>query len=109
MREFVIKNWIETAMAGIIALLGLGYKKISSGVKKEREEQRLMKEALLAILHDRLYQLCNEHIRGKEIDTDALKNVRYIYESYHSLGGNGTGTTLYERVCRLPIKPKEEK
>ena len=33
-----------------------------------------------------------------------LTNIGYLYDSYHALGGNGTGTELYNRAKALPIK-----
>lgn len=30
--------------------------------------------------------------------------LKYLYDSYHALGGNGTGTELYNRAKALPIK-----
>ena len=42
------------------------------------------------------------------IDTDGLDNVGVIYQAYHGLKGNGTGTNLYKRVCALPIKEGDE-
>ena len=38
------------------------------------------------------------------IDTDGLRNLEYLYRSYHALGGNGTGTELYNRAKALQIK-----
>lgn len=38
------------------------------------------------------------------IDTSGLKNLEYLYKSYHALGGNGTGTELYNRAKALPIR-----
>ncbi|WP_279132730.1 hypothetical protein [Barnesiella intestinihominis] len=35
--------------------------------------------------------------------TEDLNNVERIYDNYHKLGGNGTGTALYERILRLPL------
>ncbi|MGX8268448.1 hypothetical protein ACWTCY_16910 [Anaerostipes caccae] len=72
--------------------------------KFQEEEQRRVKEGILAILHDRLYQACTFYISKGYIDVDSLKNVEYIYNAYHDLGGNGTGTELYNRVKALPIK-----
>ena len=63
-----------------------------------------MKSANLALLHDRLYQECTAYILAGEIDVPALKNIEYLYNAYHSLGGNGTGTELYTRVKKLRIK-----
>ena len=38
------------------------------------------------------------------IDASGLKNLEYLYQSYHALGGNGTGTELYNRAKALPIR-----
>ncbi len=32
-----------------------------------------------------------------------MKNIEYLYKSYHALGGNGTGTELYTRAKSLPL------
>ena len=37
------------------------------------------------------------------IDMAGLKNLEYLYRSYHALGGNGTGTELFNRAKALPI------
>ena len=54
--------------------------------------------------YDRLYQSCNYYIARGWIDTVGLRNIGYLYDSYHALGGNGTGTELYNRAKALPIK-----
>ena len=33
-----------------------------------------------------------------------MRNLEYLYRSYHALGGNGTGTELYNRAKALPIR-----
>lgn len=43
-------------------------------------------------------------LRKGSIDTDAMRNLEYLYRSYHALGGNGTGTELYNRAKALPIR-----
>ena len=100
MLEFAVKYWIEIFFSGVLALLGAGYRKINTKLK----EQEKMKEGILAILHDRLYQACRFYIQRGHIDIESMKNIEYLYESYHDLGGNGTGTELYNRVKALPIK-----
>lgn len=100
MADFIIKYWIQILFSGILAVLSYGYKKIAAKLK----EQEKMKEGILAILHDRLYQACRFYLAQGFIDVDSMKNVEYLYTSYHDLGGNGTGTELYNRVKALPIK-----
>ena len=55
------------------------------------------------ILHDRIYQACQHYIQQGYIDMAGLKNLEYLYRSYHALGGNGTGTELFNRAKALPI------
>lgn len=100
MLEFIVKYWLEFFFSGVLALLGAGYRKLNLKLK----EQGKMKEGILAILHDRLYQVCRFYIHQGWIDVESMKNVEYLYDSYHDLGGNGTGTELYNRVNFLPIK-----
>lgn len=76
-----------------------------SGKQKARKiEEHAIKEGVLALLHDRLYQGCTYHIRQGRIADDEMKNMEYLYNGYHALGGNGTGTELFERVKKLPLK-----
>ena len=37
-----------------------------------------------------------------------IENLGYLYPPYHALGGNGTGTELFERVKHMPAKPEKE-
>ena len=59
MLEFIVKYWLEFFFSGVLALLGAGYRKLNSKLK----EQEKMKEGILAILHDRLYQACRFYIQ----------------------------------------------
>lgn len=81
-----------------------GYRRLAKRVKEQEEERKAIKAGLLAILHDRLYAECSRYIAQGSIDTDGLRNLEYLYRSYHALGGNGTGTELYNRAKALQIK-----
>ena len=39
----------------------------------------------------------------------AYENFCDMYEAYHALGGNGTGTKLYEEIKALHLKNKGDK
>ncbi|MBC5786727.1 hypothetical protein [Clostridium facile] len=101
--DFIAEYWAEFLFGGlatvITAMLSAGYRKLARKV----EEHEQVKDGILAILHDRLYQLCQYYLGQGTITPNALKNVEYLYRSYHSLGGNGTGTELYTRVTKLPL------
>ena len=59
------------------------------------------KKALIAMLHDRIYEKCEAAIMNGHITMEEFKNISYLYEPYAELGGNGTGQTLYEEVKKL--------
>ncbi len=94
--SYISAHWME----GSIWLLGLGW----GYLVKKVTEYKTIKDGLLAIMHDRLYQVCTYYIQQGWIDASGLKNLEYLYQSYHALGGNGTGTELYNRAKALPIR-----
>lgn len=103
MKEFILKHIGELIFTGITGVLAAAYRGLSKRIKAQEEERAAVKEGLLAIMHDRLYQSCTFYIKQGSIDTSGLKNLEYLYKSYHALGGNGTGTELYNRAKALPI------
>lgn len=108
MVEFIKQYWLQCAMAVLSTGFGVAVKTLYTRLKREIKEQALIKAGMLAILHDRLYQACRYHIQQGFCTVSELKNTEYLYKSYHILGGNGTGTELFERVKRLPIDEKGE-
>lgn len=100
MKELMVKYWLEAILGLITAGLGWAYRKL----KRKVDEQGLIKEGMLAILHDRLFQAGRYYTEKGEITFDEIKNIEYLYNSYHALGGNGTGTEIWERIKALPVK-----
>lgn len=112
MKEFIIKYWIEFLFGLAIAGLSFCYKKLSSVIKKRTDEQDAIKQGMLAILHDRLFQGCNYYLElgyiPLEKAEEILDNLKILYGAYHALGGNGTGTNIYNRTIILPLKKGEQ-
>lgn len=100
--DFIVKYWIEALFGGLVfavsSLSALLYKKW----KRDTEEQEILKQGVLAILEDRLYQKCQYHISVKFIGVNDRENLESLYMSYNALGGNGTGTDLYNECRSLP-------
>ena len=71
--------------------------------KKSAEHQ-----ALLALLHNEIYQLCHKYISQGYVTTHQYKNLIVLYEPYIALGGNGTAKALKEEVDKLPIRESGE-
>jgi len=94
-----MQYWLEVVFGLAITILSF----VVGTVKKKLEEQEAIKNGLIAILHDRLFQSGMYFINKREIGLSELKNIEKLYEAYHELGGNGTGTEIYERVMDLKI------
>lgn len=103
MGEFVLQHLGELLFTALSGFLAGAYRNLSKRIKEQEEERKAVKDGLLAMLHDRLYQACLHYLSQGWIDDDGLKNLEYLYRSYHKLGGNGTGTELYNRAKALPI------
>ncbi len=103
MLDFILEYWLEFAFTLIVTFLSFLIKRLYSKLKQELNTQKLLKEGMIAILHDRLYQLCTKFIEKGEITVDELENLEYMYKSYNNLGGNGTGTALFNRCKDLKI------
>lgn len=68
------------------------------------QEQKALRKGVKAILHDRLYQSARYYIKQGHVDMEGLTNIGLVYEAYHELKGNGTGTDLYKRIKELPLR-----
>ena len=101
---WIAKYWLEVLFGVIVAALSAACKVLWSKVKSREQEIKDIKDGLLAILHDRLYQECTRLLEQGYVDIASLQNVEYIYKAYHALGGNGTGTEIYNRAVKLPYK-----
>lgn len=92
------------SVIGIPSLMGAIVLSIFNYIKIKSASSRLIKEGVLAILHNRIYTLGKQYIEQGHISLEDMKDFEYLYDAYHNLGGNGTGTEIYERVKNLPIR-----
>lgn len=69
-----------------------------------REKESAERKALLGLLHEKVKSEANAFIaQGSITSSDYEDFVRYVYEPYVGLGGNGTGEKLKREVDRLKI------
>lgn len=60
------------------------------------------KDAMLVLLHDKVYYISQKAILRGSIGFNELDNLVELYSVYEKLGGNGTGKVLYEKAINLP-------
>lgn len=92
---------LNTALTIILTSL-CGY--ITWYLQKKFSDKSATAEALKVLLRKELRELYNEANSRGFVTTDELDEYTKLYEAYHNLGGNGTGTILYNAFSRLPVK-----
>lgn len=106
--SLIAEYWLNAVMGAVLAVIGIYSKHLGGKIKKEVQEREAVKAAMVAMLHDRLFQCCKYHIKNGYIPLDdaeeVLDNMGMLYKTYAALGGNGTGTEIYNRAKALPIK-----
>lgn len=99
MKEFIVSYWLEFLFG--LAITGLTF--CVNHIRKKLNEHEYVKEGMVALLHDRLFQSGMYYLNKGEISVSELQNFEDLYKAYHNLGGNGTGTEIYERVRDLNL------
>ena len=67
-----------------------------------KQKKDLERNGILALLHDRIYDIAESAIVKGSISFDEFDNLTALYEPYKAMGGNGTGKALYEKAKDLP-------
>ena len=112
MIEWIAKYWLGLAFGALVGWLTAWVKKREAEDNKRDAKNAAMEQAMLAILHDRLYNECTYYLTQEYIPVnkaeEVMNNVKLIYEAYHTLGGNGTGTEIYNRFRSLPLENEDK-
>ena len=96
------------SLCGIPSLIGAIFVSAVNYVKLKKSSYKLIKDRVIAILHNKIYTLGKQYIAQEYISVEALDDFEHLYKAYHALGGNGTGTEIYKRVKELPMKQGKE-
>lgn len=100
-----MKDWLPILITGLISIV------TSSGfwafMQARASRNNVESKMLLGLAHDRIIELCMRYIERGWIYEEEYENlVKYLYEPYIALGGNGTAKKLVTQdVARLEIKP----
>lgn len=73
-------------------------------VKEIITREQAMNDALRALCRDRILQGYRYYKRQGGVSTADLETMTKLYNAYHGLGGNGTISAVYDKICALPIK-----
>lgn len=70
--------------------------------KREAARDRAMETGLRTLLRAELLEIHAKYVPLVYIPLEVMEEADRVYQAYHSLGGNGTGTKIYEELKALP-------
>jgi len=108
-------NWITpfftailSGLAGwLIADLRSLSKKYIESQKTNATEADAIKDGVRCLLHSKLFDFYAEYKDATSLPTETWKEIDRVYEAYHALDGNGTGSRVYEALKTKPLEPEQ--
>ena len=70
--------------------------------KREAARDKAMETGLRTLLRAELLEIHAKYRPLGDIPLEVMEEADRVYQAYHSLGGNGTGTKIYEELKALP-------
>ncbi|MBQ1294971.1 MAG: hypothetical protein IIY21_13090 [Clostridiales bacterium] len=62
------------------------------------------KMALVVLLRETIELRYSLYVDRESLTKEEYKDFEELYQVYHRLGGNGTGTRMYEEIKQKPVK-----
>ena len=103
MKELLIQTY--TAALPIILTALMGY--IVWLLKNQKKDRDANSKGTMLLLRVQLIEYHDKYMTQGNIPSYAYDNFIEMYEAYHSLGGNGMITKMYEEIRELHLKKKE--
>ena len=107
MKGWIVKYWLTVLFGLITTGVTTSYAFLKKKLDCQNKEQEAIKMGLQALLRNEIIREYNKYIRLGSIPIYAMENMDAMYEQYSNLGGNGTITTLMEKIRELPTENVE--
>lgn len=102
------KALISSVAAVVVGAIAGAIKHLYSRQKAQAARQDAVEQGLQALLHDRIFAMYAECEQKRYASVEDMRNAEYLYKPYHNLGGNSTGTELYQRIKNMPTEPPQK-
>lgn len=98
----VVMTLVEAVIPMLLTGIGGACGWLLKSHKREEAKDQAMEEGLRTLLHAELLEIYQEHVvEGAAISLSTQEEAGHIYQAYHALGGNGTGTYMYQKIMAL--------
>ena len=102
--DLIITAAVTACVSAVVgALVGAVVSGIGSKARETADEDKGVKEGMRALLWRELRNIHAEAVERGGMDVADRRHLENVYSAYHNIGGNGTGTRLYEESMHLPV------
>lgn len=101
--EWIVKYWIEWVFGLVTGGVAVYCRHIAKQVRKEREEQKALRDGMRSLLRRQIIADCEQAAREGYCETKMKDTINDMYTAYHALGGNGVVSRLKEQTMNLPV------
>lgn len=103
MPEWIVKYWLEWVFGLLTGGVAVYCRHIAKQVRKEREEQKALRDGMRSLLRRQIIADCEQAAREGYCETKIKDTINDMYTAYHALGGNGVVSRLKEQTMNLPV------
>lgn len=88
-----VLGWAATS--ALAAVVGA----VAAQTRRRSAREEAMEQGMRALMRAQLIELHEKYVaEGRQCSAGIKEQATSIYQAYHSLGGNGTGTHLYNEL-----------
>lgn len=98
-----VSGLVGAVVSGLVAALKSQGKKAVERSEEERATDEAVKMGMRALLWRELKNIHEQAVKQHGLTVADRKHLENVYAAYHGLGGNGTGTRLYEDAMKMPV------
>lgn len=106
--SYITEHWIQWLFAGLLGVLGWGYRTVSAQLKSERAKNEAIAEGVKSLLRESIVDNYNKYTDRGYMPIYAKESLRSAYAAYHNLGGNDVATELYTKLLRMKEEDNDQ-
>lgn len=99
--QYISAHWIQWLFAGLLAILGWGYRTVSAQLIAEKAKNDAIAEGVQSLLRESIVNSFSKYSERGYCPIYAKESLKSAYSAYHRLGGNDVATELYTKMLRM--------
>lgn len=94
---------VGSIVSAIVAAVRMTGKKVAEKTEAERASDEAVRMGVRALLWRELKTIHEQSTKQGGLTVSDRKHLESVYQAYHGLGGNGTGTRLFNDAMSQPV------